>query len=62
MKKKTKYVESDYYVVINEDGEVYTGMKSGEFNYSGDWSEGKPLDLQSTSYLIKLKGNDEKQQ
>jgi len=58
MKKIPKYTEPDYYVVINTKGEVYTGMKCGEFNYSDDWSRGKPLDLQSTSYLMKIKGNE----
>lgn len=58
MRKKPKYTEPDYYVIVNTNGEVYTGMEGGVFNYSDDWSKGKPLDLQSTSYLIRIKGNE----
>ena len=58
MIKKPKYIEPDYYVIINTDGEVYTGMKSGSFNYSDNWSEAKPLDLKSTFYLMRESGNE----
>ena len=57
MRKKSKHIEPDYYVVINENNQVYTGMIKGSFNYSDDWSKAKPLDLPSTSYLTRIKGN-----
>jgi len=57
MRKKSKHIEPDYYVVINENNQVYTGMIKGSFNYSDDWSKAKPLDLPSTPYLTRIKGN-----
>jgi hypothetical protein len=41
------------YVVINKDGEVFTGLSRGYVNWSYDWSEAKPLFKQSTSWLLR---------
>ena len=41
------------YVVINKEGEVYTGLKQGNAQWSYDWSEAKPLFKQSTSWLLR---------
>ena len=48
MKKRSKYIAPERYVVVNQDGAVFTGLKGGEFQYSHDWSEAKPLDLSNT--------------
>ena len=56
--KKRNYIEPDYYVVVNGCGEVYTGMIGGAFNYSENWSDAKPLDFQSTFYLMREGGNE----
>jgi hypothetical protein len=58
MRKKTKYIAPEYYVVVNQDGEVYTGLRGGKFQYSHDWSKAKPLDLSNTFYLMREKGNE----
>lgn len=39
------------FYVLNQDGEVYTGMVYGQFNYSANWEEGKPLRAEGTRYL-----------
>jgi len=58
MKKRSKYIAPERYVVVNQDGAVFTGLKGGEFQYSHDWSEVKPLDLSNTYYLMREKGNE----
>lgn len=58
MKKRTKYIAPDRYVVVNQDGEVFVGLKCGYFEYSNDWSRAKPLDLSNTHYLMRVKGNE----
>jgi len=46
------------YVVLNQDGEVFTGIKRGKFQYSSNWSEAKPLGIDHTGYLLREKGNE----
>ena len=58
MRKKTKYIAPEYYVVVNQDGEVYTGLRGGKFQYSHDWPKAKPLGLSNTHYLMREKGNE----
>ena len=41
------------YVVINKEGEVYTGLIRGNINQSYNWSEAKPLFKESTTCLLK---------
>jgi len=58
MRKKTKYIIPERYVVVNQDGGVFIGLRGGKFQYSHDWSEAKPLDLSNTHYLMREKGNE----
>jgi hypothetical protein len=58
MKKLNKIPPQDHYVVINQTNQVYVGMMGGSFQYSNDWSKGKPLELSSTRYLMRVKGNE----
>ena len=48
----------DSYVVINQNGEVYVGLKGGYPVYSSNWEEAKPLFIENTSYLLKEKGTE----
>ena len=48
----------DRYIVINQNGEVYIGMKGGSFQYSDDWSKAKPLYLSNTTYLMRMEENE----
>ena len=58
MSKRVKEPKPDQYIVINQDGDVYVGMKGGKFQYSHDWSKAKPLGLSNTHYLMREKGNE----
>ena len=41
------------YVVINRDGEVFTGLKGGYTQWSGNWFEAKPLHVENTTRLLE---------
>lgn len=41
------------YVVMNKDGEVFTGLLKGNISWSYDWSEAKPLFKESTNWLLR---------
>jgi len=51
MRKKTKIEKPQYYIVMNQDNEVFTGLVGGYPNYSGNWENAKPLQLSNTSLL-----------
>ena len=51
MKQKQSIDKRQYYIVLNQNNEVFTGLKKGYFNWSSDWLEAKPLEYQSTTYL-----------
>ena len=48
----------DLYVVLNQSGEVYVGLKGGYPQYSPNWEEAKPLFINNTSHLLKEKGTE----
>jgi len=48
----------DFYVVVNQDGEVFIGLKSGYPMYSNDWSQAKPLSIENTKYLLREHGTE----
>ena len=41
------------YVVINREGEVYTGLIRGYAQWSYDWNQAKPLHKENTSWLLR---------
>ena len=41
------------YVVINREGEVFTGLIRGSAQWSYDWFEAKPLNKENTSWLLR---------
>jgi hypothetical protein len=41
------------YVVINREGEVYTGLIKGYTQWSYDWKQAKPLYVENTSILLE---------
>ena len=48
------------YVVINKDGEVFTGLHGGDTQWSYDWSWAKPLFEEATSWLLRNNPGAEK--
>ena len=41
------------YVVINKEGEVFTGLYKGYAHWSYDWFDAKPLFKENTSWLLR---------
>ena len=41
------------YVVINREGEVYTGLIGGSTQWSYDWKQAKPLHVENTTRLLE---------
>ena len=41
------------YVVINKEGEVFTGLMKGYSQWSYDWFEAKPLYKENTTWLLR---------
>ena len=42
------------YIVVNKDGEVFSGFIQGSIQWSHNWSKAKPLFEQNTSWLLAL--------
>ena len=55
-KQRKKYTPSNMYVVINHNGEVFTGLQRGYPVYSPNWDQAKPLNKENTTYLMDEKG------
>lgn len=47
-----------HYVVVNQDGKVFSGILGGQFQYSDDWSNAKPLPLSNTMMLMTEPKNE----
>jgi hypothetical protein len=41
------------YVVVNKEGEIFTGLHRGYTQWSSDWLEAKPLYKESTTRLLE---------
>ena len=41
------------YIVVNKEGEVFTGLQQGYTQWSYNWIEGKPLHKENTSWLLR---------
>jgi hypothetical protein len=42
--KKAKYIKPLEYIVVADNGQVWTGIRGDELNFSDDWNEAKPLE------------------
>jgi len=52
MRQKKKELKGQEYIAMNQYNEVYSGMKNGgEFRWSSDWYEAKPLEYSNTIFL-----------
>ena len=49
--KKQKEEKQPFYIVLNKDGEVFVGLLGGQFIWSTNWDEAKPLLYSNTKYL-----------
>jgi hypothetical protein len=41
------------FVIINREGEVYTGLIGGYTQWSYDWKRAKPLHVENTTRLLE---------
>ena len=51
--KRKPLPKSQYYVVINQDGLVFSGMEYGKFKWDHNWSNAKPLKKESTVHILR---------
>jgi hypothetical protein len=50
--KKKKELKEQEYIVMNQQNEVYSGMKDGgEFQWTMNWYDAKPLEYSNTVFL-----------
>jgi len=54
MKRRKDEISQPFYVVMNQDGQVYVGLKGGKPKYSDKWSDYKPLNEPNTTLLRYL--------
>jgi len=54
MRRRRDLETEPFYVVLNQQGEVFIGLKQGRPVYSSDWSEAKPLNISNTTMLKYL--------
>ena len=55
MRSKKSLPKPQYYVVMCQDGLVFSGMQYGEPKWDINWNNAKPLELSSTEYLLRNK-------
>jgi hypothetical protein len=53
-----KSSKEEQFIVLNQNGQVFAGLKEGYPNYSDDWSEAKPLSINNTAILLREKGTE----
>ena len=53
-----KAFKEEQFIVLNQNGQVFAGLKEGYPNYSDDWSEAKPLSINNTAILLREKGTE----
>jgi hypothetical protein len=58
IRKRNKPVQEEQFVVVNKNGQVFTGLKGGYPDYSDDWSEAKPLFINNTELLLREYGTE----
>ena len=51
MIKKQKEKKQQFYIVLNQNGEVFSGLLGGYPNWSLNWDEAKSLGYTNTSIL-----------
>jgi hypothetical protein len=51
--QKRPISKKSMYVVINREGEVFTGLIKGYTQWSYDWKQAKPLYVENTTRLLE---------
>jgi hypothetical protein len=50
-RKPTPFVQ--HYVVMGQNGLVFSGMSHGKFKWDYNWNNAKPLKEESTAYILR---------
>jgi len=53
MRSKKSLPKPQYYVVMCQDGLVFSGMSHGKFKWDYNWNNAKPLKEESTAYILR---------
>tara|TARA_R110000803_G_scaffold76337_1_gene140922 strand:+ start:264 stop:464 length:201 start_codon:yes stop_codon:yes gene_type:complete len=48
----------DWYIVVNKQGQAFTGLAYREYLYSDNWDEAKPLRKANTTILLRQPGTE----
>jgi hypothetical protein len=51
--KRKQLPKPQYYVVMDQNGLVFSGLQYGEPKWDANWNNAKPLELSSTQYLLR---------
>ena len=58
MRKKRQITNIPMYVIINKNGEVFSGLLGGYPQWSSNWNEAKPLYRENTSFICNSNPNE----
>jgi hypothetical protein len=58
MSKKRQITNIQMYVIINKNGEVFSGLLGGYPQWSSNWNEAKPLYRENTSFICNSNPNE----
>ena len=52
-KKDIDYIPSTKFIVVSEKGQVWTGIRGDELEFSNNWNEAKPLNNENQFAHLK---------
>ena len=52
-KKDTNYIPPTQFIVVSENGQVWTGIRGDELEFSNNWNEAKPLNNENQFAHLK---------
>jgi hypothetical protein len=52
-KKDTNYIPPTRFIVVSEMGQVWTGIKGDELEFSNNWNQAKPLNNENQFAHLK---------
>jgi hypothetical protein len=58
MRKRRQIDNTPMYAIVNKNGEVFAGLRSGHPHWSANWDEAKFLELANTTYIYDNNPNE----
>lgn len=56
--RKKQQFNTPMYAIVNKNGEVFAGLRSGHPHWSANWDEAKFLELANTTYIYDNNPNE----